>query len=119
MSNGRITSENATEYQARSVESRKQNNEGKKAFREFFNDLLNERGGTLNGRPATKKELVTARAVKMLLDENTDDKDFLRAFEVIRDTIGEKPIEKVAVGASDEAKNELKELLEQRRNAGK
>lgn len=114
-----FTEENARANQALSAQARKQNNEGKKAFREFFNSLLEEKGGMLNGRPATKKELVTARAIKMLLDENTDDKDFLKAFEIIRDTIGEKPVEKVSVGASDEAKNELKELLEQRRNAGK
>lgn len=42
-----------------------------------------------------------------------------KAFEILRDTIGQKPVEKVAVGASEEAKDELKELLEQRRNASR
>ena len=119
MGDGRITSENAQEYQQRSVESRKLNTEGRKAFREFFNNLLDEKGGVLNGREATKKELVTARAIRILLDEDTTDKDFLKAFEVIRDTIGEKPIEKVAVGATEEAKSELAELLKQRKDASK
>ena len=114
-----FTEENARENQLRSAKKRKENNADCKAFREFFNNLLNENGGTLNGRYATKKELVTARAIRILLDAETTNKDFLKAFEIIRDTIGEKPVEKVAVGATDDAKNELAELLEQRRNAGK
>ena len=114
-----FTEENARENQLRSAKKRKQNNENQKAFRDFFNSLLDEKGGTFNGREATKKELITARAIKILLDERTKDPDFLKAFEIIRDTIGEKPVEKVAVGASDEAKNELAELLEQRKDARK
>ena len=114
-----FTEENARANQALSAQARKQNNEGRKAFKEFFNNLLDEKGGTLNGRQATKKELVTARAIKILLDENTADKDFLKAFEIIRDTIGEKPIESLSIQASEEAKNDLRELLEQRKNASK
>ena len=46
-------------------------------------------------------------------------KDSKADAEFLRDTIGQKPVEKVAVDTTDEAKNELAELLEQRRNAGK
>ncbi len=116
MSNGRITKENATEYQQRSVESRKLNTEGRKAFKEFFNSLLDEKGGMLNGREATKKELVTARAVRILLDEDTNDKDFLKAFEIIRDTIGEKPIDKHQVSGSQEERDSFDALIDAIRN---
>jgi hypothetical protein len=114
-----FTEENARENQLLSAKKRKENNAGSKAFREFFNNLLNEKGGSYNGRDATKKELVTARAIKILLDPHTSDKDFLKAFEIIRDTIGEKPIDKISVGATDDGKDELRELLEQRRNESK
>lgn len=106
-----ITAENASDYQKRSVEARKQNNENKKAFREFFNSLLEEDGGTLNGRQATKKELITARAIQILLDKKTKDTDFLRAFEVIRDTIGEKPIERTQNVGSQEEKDNFDALI--------
>lgn len=106
-----FTEENARANQALSAQARKQNNEGKKAFKEFFNNLLDEKGGTLNGRQATKKELVTARAIRILLDENTADKDFLKAFEIIRDTIGEKPIEKQEITVNDDSTKELDEYF--------
>lgn len=105
-----ITAENANDYQKRSAEARKQNNESRKAFREFFNRLLDE-SCTLDGREATKKELITARAIKILLDEDTKDNDFLRAFEVIRDTIGEKPIEKTQNVGSQEDKDNFDALI--------
>ena len=42
-----------------------------------------------------------------------------KSFEVLRDTIGQKPVKKVSMSATEEAKDELRELLEQRKNAGK
>lgn len=114
-----ITPENASDYQKRSAEARKQNNENKKAFREYFNRLLDEKGGTLDGREATKKELITARAIKILLDKDTKDTDFLRAFEVIRDTIGEKPIEKMQNIGSQEEKDNFDVLIDAIKNNAK
>ncbi|MBR5314563.1 MAG: hypothetical protein IKU45_04010 [Clostridia bacterium] len=69
----------------------------KRAFRELIEDMLDEDGGTVNGQPATKKDLVVARAIKMLTSTGTKDQDFLKAFEIIRDTIGEKPVERIVV----------------------
>lgn len=69
----------------------------KRAFRELIEDMLDENGGTVNGQPATKKDLVVARAIKMLTSTDTKDQDFLKAFEIIRDTIGEKPVERIVV----------------------
>jgi len=69
----------------------------KRAFRELIEDMLDETGGTVNGQLATKKDLVVARAIKMLTSTDTRDQDFLKAFEIIRDTIGEKPVERIVV----------------------
>ena len=70
----------------------------KKAFKELIDTLLAEEGGNIGGKPATRKEMVAARAVRILTNpEAADTKEFLKAFEIVRDTIGEKPIEKVMV----------------------
>lgn len=74
----------------------------KKAFREWLEEQLESDGGNLNGQPATKKELIAARLVQKLLDGSVEDRDFLRAFEVVRDTIGEKPIDKLSVSTVDQ-----------------
>ena len=63
----------------------------------MIEDMLDETGGTVNGQLATKKDLVVARAIKMLTSTDTRDQDFLKAFEIIRDTIGEKPVERIVV----------------------
>lgn len=70
----------------------------KKEFRELFEKMLDETGGNLNGQEATRKEMIVARAMKILLDaDSSDAREFLKAFEIVRDTIGEKPVEKVMV----------------------
>lgn len=74
----------------------------KKAFREWLEDQLESDGGTLNGKPVSKKELIAARLVQNLLDGSVDTKDFLRGFEIVRDTIGEKPVEKLSVSSVDQ-----------------
>lgn len=76
----------------------------KKEFRELFEKMLDEQGGNLNGEPVTRKELIVARAMKLLQDpEASDAREFLKAFEIVRDTIGEKPVEKVMVAEVDQA----------------
>lgn len=67
----------------------------KKLFREMLESILSEEGGVLNGEKVTRKQMVSAKAVQMLLNPKTADKDFLKAFEIVRDTIGEKPVEQV------------------------
>ena len=59
-----------------------------------------------------KFQISTKKRVNLIERASSDTK----SFEVLRDTIGQRPTEKIAVGASDEAKNELAELLEQRKN---
>lgn len=75
----------------------------KKEFRELFEKMLDETGGNLNGEPVTRKELIVARAMKILQDpDSSDAREFLKAFEIVRDTIGEKPVEKVMMTDIDQ-----------------
>lgn len=74
----------------------------KKAFRELFESMLSEDGGILNGEMVSRKDMVTAKAIQLLLSEDTDNRDFLKAFEVVRDTIGEKPVERVVMAEVDQ-----------------
>lgn len=71
-------------------------------------DITDKHGNTMS-----TAEAIAIKQVEKALKGDT------KAFEVVRDTAGQKPVEKVAFGASEEAKNELAELLEQRRNEGK
>lgn len=84
----------------------------KKAFREYMEEQLNSNGGTLNGEKATKKEIIAARAVQICMENGVNTNEFLKAFEIIRDTIGEKPTDKVDVTANAEAKNSLEKMAE-------
>ena len=121
---GKITKENAKEYQAKSAQARRRNAQERKAFKEIFDELLNERGGTYNGEEISKKQAIAIKALGYLLDKdaNLDEaRAYMYAFERVRDTVGEKPMEKVAVAGLDDEKAKLDELLNQRkeRNEGK
>lgn len=69
-------------------------------------DYTDKHGNTMSGA-----EAIALKQLEKALKGDT------KAFEVVRDTVGQKPVEKVAMSATEEAKDELRELLEQRRNA--
>lgn len=74
----------------------------KKEFRELFEKMLDEQGGNLNGEPVTRKELIVARAMKLLQDpDSSDAREFLKAFEIVRDTIGETVVQRIEVAQID------------------
>lgn len=99
---GKITKETATEYQKRSAESRKKNTAERKAFKEWMDSVLNE-DTEYNGEIISNKYLIAIKAVNLLLKEDLDAREFARLFEVVRDTIGEKPIDKVQVSEIDQS----------------
>lgn len=114
---GKITKENAREYQRKSAEARSRNVERRKAFKDIFNELLNEAGGTYDGKEVTKKEAMVIKALQYMLDSSADINEgraYLKAFEIVRDTIDEKPTDRHEIANLDEHTNNLKELLEQR-----
>lgn len=66
------------------------------AFRDCFNTILEEDGGKYNGKTVSKKQLIAIKALKYLLDEkDLSAHEFAKMFEIVRDTIGERPVERV------------------------
>ena len=85
----------------------------KKAFKEIldeeFSKMVSIKG---SGKEVTRKEAVGLRLMQILMDTSTNERDFLRALEFARDTIGEAPVEKVeAAVVSDETVREIDEFL--------
>ena len=119
MGDGKFTKENAREMQARGAEKRKQNAAERKAFKDYFDELLNESGGTYKGEPATRKKILAAKLLNYLTDENADlgeGKDFVAIFKEIRDTVGEKPNEKVDLSIEDESARAIDEYFTSKYN---
>lgn len=84
----------------------------RKAFREAVISLLDEPDTcVIGGRPVTRREYIAARALRILLDETTTNTEFIRAFETVRDTIGEIPRQELHI-ERENANYELKELIE-------
>ena len=84
-----------------------------------------QKGGIASGKARREQKLIRDRILERMGESDWDTmidnlieraSSDTKSFEVLRDTIGQRPTEKIAVGASDEAKNELAELLEQRKN---
>lgn len=105
----KFTQEDAKKGQQRSAEVRRRKRDIRLALEALLEkDITDKHGNTMS-----TAEAIAIKQIEKALKGDT------KAFEVVRDSAGQKPVEKVSVGASDEAKNELKELLEQRRNASK
>lgn len=80
-------SERAKELQKKSVEKRKENIEREKTFRALLLLALEQVNETTG---KTKREEINDAIIDRALKGDT------KAFEVIRDTVGEKPVDKVA-----------------------
>jgi hypothetical protein len=67
---------------------------------------------TVNGQQATRKDVMVLNAVRIVTEGKASDSDFLKAFTLIRDTIGEQPVQKVEVDTiSPEVRAEMDALL--------
>lgn len=74
---------------------RQENLKKKQTFREIFDALLSETYDTEAGT-VTGKELAAMQVIKQVLEDGN-----LEAFKIARDTIGEKPVDKVMVADVD------------------
>lgn len=81
-------------------------------------------GGIASGKARREQKLIRDRILERMGETDWDTmidnlieraSSDTKSFEVLRDTIGQKPTDKVEVANLDEAKNELKELLDQRK----
>ena len=112
-----INKDNATELQEKSVISRNKNTAERKAFRDLFTELLEENGGTRDGVVITKRMAIALKAMSFLTDDDLDAKDYIKVLEFIRDTVGEKPSEKVDLSIEDESAREIDEYFASRNNS--
>ena len=86
-----LTVEEASKGGKASVESRKQ----KKLLRECLEILLEKEITDKNGNTASGAEALAAKLFQQALQGN------IKAFEVVRDTAGQKPAERVVVSNID------------------
>ena len=99
----------------------------KQVFKDCFNEILDTESNLIeNGKPKTTRMLLAEKIVKGVMEDNLDPVS-LKGFEVIRDTIGEKPTNVVIskgiqqkvidVKITDEKVVKVKNILEGLRNA--
>ena len=86
---------------------RQENLKRRKTFSEIFEAFLEKDYKDKKGNKMTGAEALGMKVVEQAL------KGDLRAFELIRDTIGEKPVEKIAtVEIPDEVRSKVESLVE-------
>lgn len=67
---------------------------GAKSFKTLLAEALEKTIQDEDGKPIKLKELSAIQMVSLLLSSETEDNTKLKAFQVIRDTLGESPTEK-------------------------
>lgn len=78
----------AREMQKKSIKKRSENIRRRKLLRECLEELLERKWDTEEGKK-TGDEAASIALMKKVLDGDT------KAFEILRDTIGEKPVERI------------------------
>lgn len=78
------------------------NNKIKKTFAQILTDELST-PMTVNGVEVPKKQAMMMVLVRKALQGKLSDRDFLEACKFIRDTIGEKPIEKMMLAEVEQS----------------
>lgn len=98
--------EMAREYQKKSVEARNRNSAEKKNLRLALEMLLEKNFKDKNGKEMTGTQAITAKLFEQAMKGN------VKAFETIRATVGQDPIQKIQVDKpTDETVQELEDLL--------
>ena len=93
-----INSKNmAREYQKRSVEARRRNTEERKSLKAAFDALLEKDYTDSKGNTLSGAQLSALNVFKKAM------KGDLRAFELMRDTAGQKPVDKVMMAEVEQS----------------
>ena len=69
--------------------------EGARSYKTLLDEALARTTNTNDGRKIEIKEASAIQLIAILLSPETDDNTKLKAFQIIRDTIGESPINKM------------------------
>lgn len=98
----RLTVEEASKGGKKSGETRRR----RKAFAEAFNVLLGQEFTDTHGNSKSGVELIAMKTFRAAMDGD------LKAMQIIRDTVGEMPVQRVEVDTIDpQARAEMDELL--------
>ena len=83
----------------------------KREIREMLEEYL-AMPAKVNGKDATRKDVMVLNAIRIVTEGNASDSDFLKAFALIRDTIGEQPVQRVEVDTIDpQARERVERIL--------
>lgn len=83
----------------------------KREIREMLEEYL-AMPAKVNGKDATRKDVMVLNAIRIVTEGNASDSDFLKAFALIRDSIGEAPIQRVEVDTIDpQARERVERIL--------
>lgn len=83
----------------------------KREIREMLEEYL-AMPAKVNGRDATRKDVMVLNAIRIVTEGKASDSDFLKAFALIRDSIGEAPIQRVEVDTIDpQARERVERIL--------
>lgn len=86
----------AREYQKKSVESRNKNKLERLSFRIAIESLLEKEFTDKNGNTVTGTEAIAAKVFEQAMKGN------IKAFETIRSTVGQDPVQKIAMAEVDQ-----------------
>lgn len=84
---------------------------GSKSFKTLLEDALSKTTKDKNGQPIELKQASAMQIVGILLSSETDDNTKLKAFQIIRDTLGESPVTKTEHTGKDRGPIELKTII--------
>ena len=83
----------------------------KREIREMLEEYL-AMPAKVNGKDATRKDVMVLNAIRIVTEGKASDSDFLKAFALIRDSIGEAPIQRVEVDTIDpQARERVERIL--------
>lgn len=103
----KLTVEEASKGGKASGEARRR----KREIREMLEEYL-AMPAKVNGKDATRKDVMVLNAIRIVTEGKASDSDFLKAFALIRDTIGEQPVQRVEVDTIDpQARERVERIL--------
>lgn len=74
---------------------------GSKSFKTLFAEALEQTTKDKSGKEVPLKQLTAIQIIGIMLSKETDDNTKLKAFQIIRDTLGEAPATKNEVSGPD------------------
>ena len=106
------------EIQEKGRQANKQKWAEKKLFKELFTEMLDSTETDMWGEVMTTRKAVVKKAVQFLTDPEKDleARDYIKVLEFIRDTVGEKPSEKVDLSIEDESARAIDDYFAERYN---